>query len=275
MPTRILFPAALTLCLLTAPLDWAADGPVASGPDSAAAAATTGEGRTVARPQRSRLSEFFKWPMWPLWACSIALVALVFERVKTLRQKRILDAEMVEDVLACLSERDVEAAGEAAAQSSTLVGRAWAQGLHDLRAGGVALSESLTNATLAQIKPLRHNQQWIGAISTVSPMLGLFGTVIGMVMLFDELAYASGADKAQLAAALSVALLTTVMGLLIAIPGIIVGRYFNGRIARYMEIIEDDINRAHQALAAAQAPRAQTGKASGKSNARPAAVAQT
>ena len=194
-------------------------------------------------------SQLFGITMWPLWLCSIVLLALFNERRRSLRSERILDSTMVGAVCDLLSNGQLSEAGKRAGESTTLQGQAWAQGLHEHGLGGVSMNEALTTASLLAMKPLRRTDGAITTIATIAPLLGLFGTIIGMIITFEHIHATGGADKAELAGGISTALFTTAAGLIIAIPAIIGGRHFRARLHGYAETIEADINRAHYCLA--------------------------
>jgi biopolymer transport protein ExbB len=204
---------------------------------------------------RSHIEELYAVPMMPLWACSFVLLMLIFERALALRASRTLDRKLAEDVIGHVSSLDLDAAHKACEQSGTLVGRAWAQGLHEFILGGVALEETLTNASLLALKPLKRNVQGISTISAIAPLLGLLGTVIGMVLVFDEIRISLNPDKQKMAEGIMIALFTTIFGIAIAVPGLIAGRYFTSRIQRFAEIIEADIDRVRYSYLHARAKK--------------------
>jgi len=191
----------------------------------------------------SHIEALYALPMMPLWGCSLILLMLIFERAMALRASITLDDQLIRDVIKSASKLDMPAAHEACQKSKTLVGRAWAQGLREFNLGGVSLEDTLTNASLLALKPLKRNVQGISTISVISPLLGLLGTVIGMVLVFDEIRVSLNPDKQRMAEGIMIALFTTVFGIVIAVPGIIASRYFTSRIQRFAEIIERDIDR--------------------------------
>jgi biopolymer transport protein ExbB len=208
----------------------------ASGPGALAAdAAQTGA--------RSKIMELFTIPMVPLWLCSIVLVALIFERAKALKTANVMDPDMVEEVTDLAGKLQIDKAQQVAEGSGTVVGDAWSQGLKEFQLGGVPIQEALTNATALAFKPLKRNLQIMGTIAGIAPLLGLLGTIIGMIMVFDQISVAGGADKSKLAEGIMVALFTTAFGLIVAIPGIIFNRYFGSRVQGFAERCEGDINR--------------------------------
>ncbi len=191
----------------------------------------------------SHIEELYAVPMMPLWLCSFILLMLIFERAIALRASKTLDSKLVDEVLGHVGKLDVEAAHKTCEASRSVVGRAWAQGLHEFILGGVALEETLTNASSLALKPLKRNVQGITTISAIAPLLGLLGTVVGMVLVFDEIRISLNPDKQKMAEGIMIALFTTIFGIAIAIPGLIAGRYFTARIQRFAEIIEADIDR--------------------------------
>jgi len=150
---------------------------------------------------------------------------------------------MVEQVVERVGELKMVEAETTARESPTVVGQAWAHALHEFSLGGVALFESLTNCTLLAFKPLRRNLQVISTLAVISPLLGLLGTVMGMIITFSQIAAAGGAEKAKLADGIALALFTTAGGLIVAIPAIIAGRYFSARITALAEQAEAAIYR--------------------------------
>lgn len=213
---------------------------VAAGSDAAGDEVTQDE-------QQQRRQEFietiFSPGMWPIWICSIALVALLLERRRALRPSRITDPRMVDRVAELIGERKLAEAQQAAAESDTVLGRAWAQGLHEFELGGTSLAETLTASTAVAFAPLKRNLGGLATLGVISPLFGLLGTIVGMIIIFTQIAATGGADKAQLAGGIGLALFTTAGGLIVAIPAILGNRYFTGRLGAHVERAEEAINR--------------------------------
>lgn len=181
--------------------------------------------------------------MWPLWICSIVLIALIFERRKGMRRERVIDRTMIDAFTDSVSDRDMDEALALAKKSDSVVGKAWSQGIEEFKLGGVSIQDALTDKTVLAFKPLKRNLQAISTIGVIAPLLGLFGTVAGMIITFQQIAATGGADKAELSSGIALALFTTAGGLIVAIPAIISGRYFNSRLTGLAEEVEDDIHR--------------------------------
>ncbi len=192
---------------------------------------------------QSHLSELYTLPMIPLWICSLVLVMLIFERYRALRASKILDPALSKKCATLAGEGKFAEAQEACEKSDTLTGSAWAQGFQEFSLGDIALEDSLTNSTALAFRPLKKNISGISTIAVIAPLLGLLGTVAGMVLVFDELSISANPDKQAMSEGIMVALFTTVFGMLIAIPGIVAGRYFSGRVRSFAETVEADIER--------------------------------
>jgi hypothetical protein len=146
--------------------------------------------RTDGRPGgvlTSHVEELHSIPMIPLWFCSVVMLTLIFDRFMALRARRVLDPALGRRVVELAGALRIREAREEARKSNTVVGRAWAQGLHEFLLGDVRIEEALTNATALAMKPLKRNLQGIATIAVIAPLLGLLGTVVGMVMVFDEI----------------------------------------------------------------------------------------
>ena len=209
----------------------------------------------------SQFGELFGWAMWPLWLCSIILIALIVERRKKLRAEAVYNPAILDACCALLGEGKVAEAEAKARADTSVIGQAWAQGIHEFQLGGVALGDALTTASTLALKPLKRNLGAIATIAAIAPLFGLLGTIIGMIVTFAQINADGGADKGELAGGISMALFTTAAGMIIAIPAIIANRWFAARLTGHAEIVEAAINRAqyrltHHRSAAAAGPAA-------------------
>jgi biopolymer transport protein ExbB len=191
--------------------------------------------------------------MWPLWICSFVLLALVINRTRALNRSRIIDASLNQRVKELISKLDFAGAEAETQKSSTLIGRAWADGLREFQAGGLSITEALGNASGIALRPLKRNLNHIATIGVIAPMIGLIGTVVGMIITFATLAETGGVDKKELASGLAFALYKTAGGLIVAIPAIVAGRIFQGKIAAYAAETESAIQAVHYANVHARA----------------------
>jgi biopolymer transport protein ExbB len=241
MPHRPLRPVLLSILPLLACLA----GPLAGEEPAAAVAASAAvvAGAAHGDPGFNVTGEIFSWGMIPLWLCSFILVGFIIERIRTLKPQKVFDATMADEVAGLVGELRLDEARQRAEGSGTVVGRAWAQGLHEYSLGGVPFEEALTNATVLAFKPLKRNLQGIATIGVICPLFGLLGTIIGMIITFTHISAAGGADKAAISGGIAFALVKTAGGLIVAIPAIVSGRYFQGRLAAFAVQAEAAINR--------------------------------
>lgn len=259
---RLIAPAlCLMLCVATAA---AADEPAAAAA-AVAAADTAGDGEAAPAAAKTAkvdiVSEgLFHWPMIPLWLVSFAMVACVFERARALRSRTLIEQSMIDEVVEHMGEADLAAAQATAEASDTVIGRAWGTALHEFSLGGVGLQEAMVTATTRSIRPLKRRLPAIATMGVISPLLGLFATVIGIIISFGQMGAEGGADKAQLARAIGVALFGTAGGIIIAVPAIVAGRYFLAKINGVAELADAAIGRINLAYSRAVAEHDAAGK---------------
>ncbi|PTD97985.1 MotA/TolQ/ExbB proton channel family protein [Pseudothauera lacus] len=173
------------------------------------------------------------WPIWPLLLASVIAVALIIERSLSLRRARVVPYDLLEKVIA-----DYRAHGAApemitrVARHSPL-GRVLAAGLRNVASSREVMKESIEDAGRAVLHELERFLTTLGTIAAISPLLGLFGTIIGMIDIFASQGV-HGANPQQLAQGISIALYTTGLGLIIAIPATIFWRHFRALIDSFV-----------------------------------------
>lgn len=179
--------------------------------------------------------------MFPLGVCSFMLVAFVFERIISLRRRRIIPKPFVTRMLEQLKngELDREKALELCAENGSPVAEVFAGALHKWGRPEVEVEQAIIDAGERVTNGLRRNLRVINGLATVSPLLGIMGTVTGMINAFNAIATSDALGRPELlASGISEALITTAAGLCIAIPALICHMYFASRVDRL--IIEID-----------------------------------
>ena len=179
------------------------------------------------------------WPIWPLILCSIVALALAIERFYTLRPSQVAPPTLLDEVLgvtrASLPSADI--VNKLAANS--VLGGVLAAGLRGViaepRITEVALRQQIENAGRSAVHGLERYLNALGTIATAAPLLGLLGTVIGMIEIFGSQAPTAGSagNPQQLAHGISIALYNTAFGLIVAIPALMLYRYFRRRVDEY------------------------------------------
>jgi biopolymer transport protein ExbB len=169
------------------------------------------------------------WPIWPLILASIVALALIFERFWSLRRSVVAPAGMVEQLLAEVRQTGVtpELVGKTAQRGP--LGRVLAAGLANIRAPRPVMKEAIEEVGRGVIHDLERFLTSLGTIAAMAPLLGLLGTVIGMIEIFGSQG-AAGSDPIMLARGISIALYNTALGLIVAIPSMIFYRYFRGKV---------------------------------------------
>ncbi len=173
------------------------------------------------------------WPIWPLILASVIAVALIIERSVTLRRVRIVPAGLLENVLEDLRRHGVSDEMTRRVDANSPLGRVLAAGLRNVNSSREVMKESIEETGRAVAHELERFLTTLGTIAAISPLLGLFGTIVGMIDIFASQGV-SGANPAQLAQGISIALYTTGLGLIIAIPSMIFWRHFRALIDSFV-----------------------------------------
>lgn len=162
---------------------------------------------------------------------SIAAVALVIEQVLTIRAAVLMPRGLAEEVRSLLAAGNLAAAQQRCHQSPSFLGFVLSAGIGEVDGGWAAVEKAMEDAAADQSARLFRKAEYLSVIGGIAPMLGLLGTVIGMVIAFREVANTQGAARAaDLARGIYLALVTTVEGLLVAIPTVAAFAIFRGRI---------------------------------------------
>lgn len=173
------------------------------------------------------------WPIWPLLLASVIAVALIIERSFTLRRARVVPDGLLENVLKDVQQHDVSAEMIERIDAHSPLGRVLASGLRNVRSSREVMKESIEETGRAVVHELERYLTTLGTIAAISPLLGLFGTIVGMIDIFASQG-TNGANPAQLAQGISIALYTTGLGLIIAIPSMIFWRHFRALIDSFV-----------------------------------------
>ena len=184
------------------------------------------------------------WPIWPLIACSILALAIVIERFLSLQTKKVAPPRLLDEVLAVTRKGIPSGDVITQLERNSAMGQVLASGLRavssephlneeDLRASMESVGRKVAHG-------LEHYLSALGTIASAAPLMGLFGTVVGMIEIFGSQAPggSTGGNPAQLAQGISIALYNTAFGLIVAIPSLIFWRYFRGRVDAYLLELE-------------------------------------
>lgn len=164
--------------------------------------------------------------MWPLIICSIGAMAIIAERFWTLRKSKIMPDELVVQVWKLHKDDKLDEVTLRRLKTSSPLGRIIASGVSNSKHGREMMKESIEDVGRQVTHELERFLDALGLIAEVSPLLGLLGTVFGMIEIFSQLMQHGAGDPTVLAGGISVALITTATGLAVAIPSLIFHRYF-------------------------------------------------
>jgi len=173
------------------------------------------------------------WPIWPLLLASVIALALIIERLVALRRSRVLPAGLLQRVIGEYQQHGASATLAGGVEKDSPLGRVLAAGLRNAGSSREVMKESIEEVGRAVLHDLERYLTTLGTIASISPLMGLFGTVIGMIEIFGSQA-PTGANPQQLAHGISIALYNTGFGLIIAIPAMIFWRHFRALVDSFV-----------------------------------------
>ena len=169
------------------------------------------------------------WPIWPLLFASVVAVALIIERLVALRRAKVLPNGLLQRVVAEYRQNGVSDALVTNLEAGSPLGRVLSAGLRNVGSSREIIREAIEETGAGVAHELERYLTTLGTIASISPLMGLLGTVVGMIEIFGSQS-PTGANPQQLAHGISVALYNTGFGLVIAIPGMIFWRHFRALV---------------------------------------------
>jgi biopolymer transport protein ExbB len=182
------------------------------------------------------------WLMLPLVLCSIAACAIIIERAIRLQRQKVAPANLVDQVLSQVQTDQVSVEYLDQIEQQSTLGKVLVQGVKNAPQGLTYTEQQMQTCANEQIHFLEKNLNFLGTIGAIAPLLGLLGTVIGIIESFLAVSGGGVTDPSMLAAGISQALITTAGGMFVAIPAMIAHRYFQRRILDYSVLIETQSN---------------------------------
>jgi biopolymer transport protein ExbB len=177
------------------------------------------------------------WPIWLLLIASMIALALIIERILYLRRSRILPPTLLNEVIRVYHNGKVDANVVSTLEKNSPLGRVLAAGLRNIDSPREVMKESIEEAGRGTAHELERFLTTLGTIATLAPLMGLFGTVVGMIEIFGA-QNTTGANPAQLAHGISVALYNTGFGLAIAMPALVFYRHFRALVDSFIVDME-------------------------------------
>ena len=193
--------------------------------------------------------------MVPIILCSILAVAITLERLWRLREQRVVPAELTDKVWQWVENRALSDKQIMALQQHSPLGRVLAAGLASRHRDRAVMIDAIEDAGRHVVHDLERFMNTLGTIAAISPLLGLLGTVTGMIRTFKAITVAGIGNPAAMAGGISEALFTTAAGLLVAIPALVAYRYLRGRVGELVIQMEKESIKLVQAIDRASGTR--------------------
>ena len=182
------------------------------------------------------------WPIYPLLLASIIAVALIIERLMMLRKDRIVPAGLLGKVVNAYRQQGVNPQMLDQLAKDSPLGQVLAAGLRNHQSSRYVMKEAIEEAGHAVALELERFLTTLGTLATIAPLMGLFGTVVGMIEIFGSQA-PSGSNPQILAHGISVALYNTALGLVVAIPAMIFYRHFRATVDSFLVEMEQQASK--------------------------------
>ncbi|MGA1768594.1 MAG: MotA/TolQ/ExbB proton channel family protein [Steroidobacteraceae bacterium] len=191
--------------------------------------------------------------MWPILLCSVVAVAIVVERLWTLSPRRVNPAELTDKIWKLVQTRTLTDRHVEALEQNSPLGRVLASGLANRDRGRDIMKEVIEDTGRHVVHELERFLDALGTIAAITPLLGLLGTVTGMISAFEAITVQGVGDPQVLSGGIGEALITTATGLIVAIPALIAHRYLRARVDRLVVDMEKEAMKLVQAYDRLQA----------------------
>jgi biopolymer transport protein ExbB len=188
--------------------------------------------------------------MGPIILASIVAAAIFLERLWTLQNKRVLPAELTEKVWRWVEQRQIQDKHIAALQQNSPLGKILAAALANRNRDRAVIRESIEDTGRHVVHELDRFIGTLGTIASLSPLMGLLGTVFGMIRTFNAITTAGIGNPASLAGGIAEALITTAAGLTVAIPALLAYKYLRGRVQALVVQMEKEAIKLVEAIEA-------------------------
>jgi biopolymer transport protein ExbB len=178
--------------------------------------------------------------MFPLLLCSVLALAIIIERFWTLRISRLAPKSLIQDLWGWIKKKELNSKRLRELKEAAPLGRILAAGLANAKHGREIMKESIQEEASHVVHEMERFLTALGTVAVITPLLGLLGTVIGMIKVFAQLQLEGAGNAAALAGGISEALITTAAGMTIAIPALIFHRYFIRRVDEIVVYMEQE-----------------------------------
>ncbi len=180
------------------------------------------------------------WLMLPIILCSVVAMAIIIERLWSLRRPRVVPENLVAQVWQLHRDGEITAGRVSSIRDGSPLGRILSAGIINRQHNREIMKEAIEEVGRQVVHELERYMNTLGTIASITPLLGLLGTVIGMIKVFSAITLVGVGDPGVLAGGISEALITTATGLSVAIPSLMFHRYFSGRVERLVMVMEEE-----------------------------------
>lgn len=189
------------------------------------------------------------WMMLPIIGCSVVSLAIILERFWALRTQKIVPSNLAPQVWNMYRKHQIDGLKLREIQAGSPLGEVLASALANFAHGREAMRDSVEQVGRQVVHEMERYLNTLGTIASVSPYLGLLGSVLGMIKVFSTFSTDGGiANPSRLAGGISEILIATAAGLAVAIPSLIFYRFFQGRVTELAVRLEDEANQMVDAL---------------------------
>ena len=179
------------------------------------------------------------WLMAPIILCAILALGIILERFWTLQQKRVIPEDLTSKVWGWVEQNALDQKRIQSLHQGSPLGQVLAAGLINRNQERVVMKDSIEDTGRHVVHELERYLDTLGTVAAISPLLGLLGTVLGMIDVFSVIMAAGVGNAGVLAGGISKALLTTAAGLSVAIPTLMFHRFFDSRVSRFAIDMEE------------------------------------
>ena len=186
--------------------------------------------------------------MWPIILCSVVALAIVLERLWSLQDRRVIPRELTDKVWKLIAAGQLQDKHVAALTANSPLGQVLAAGLSNRHRSREVIKEAIEDTGRHVAHDLERFLNPLATIAAISPLLGLLGTVAGIIAAFDAIAVQGTGDPRVLSGGIAEALITTAAGLIVAIPALVGYRYLRGKVDRLVIEMEKEALKLVQSL---------------------------
>ena len=170
------------------------------------------------------------WLIWPILLCSVAALAIIIEKFRQLRSQHIMPPGLYEQVEGLIQDKKLTNAHLKALADQSVLGRIFSTAISQAHLRKSELKANVEDAGRHQVHEMEKHLNTLGSIAAITPLLGLLGTVVGMIKVFAAITAIGVGHPQELAEGISQALVTTATGLTVAIPALLFYRHFKSRV---------------------------------------------